>query len=345
MADNQSIQAAVDEVSRRLDLARDRGDMAGEADALSRRSALAVAMGELDRAIADLERSGALYFKLNDPAAEARVSYGRGLLLGREPSRSSEAESALRRSASLAYFVRDPVQEMRAWQQIVQLRERRGDADGALDQLGAMILRLDELGNVRGQVDCLRHVAALEQLRGRAHVGLLRLNAALEKAQSLSDPALVLQVRFEIRALQTASGLVPSGSERWDDLITSATELGESQLLGLAKIQQAAESLRHSNPSAALTVAMEARQHALGATEPLSYLLASLLMAEAQEALGDHAGVIGTLLSCKSTLEKHLGQDAGRSLVWILDSLERRWGAPQLERALIEHRDRAANRA
>ena len=77
----------------------------------------------------------------------------------------------------------------------------------------------------------------------------------------------------------------------------------------------------------ALDYARRSRDSALQATAPVSYLAASVEMAESFQSRGDYADAYGTLATAWATLSDLLGNDTARS--WIepcLIAYQVRWG-------------------
>lgn len=64
------------------------------------------------------------------------------------------------------------------------------------------------------------------------------------------------------------------------------------------------------------------------------YLLASMLLSDAQDKLGNRVSVLVALLTCRSVLAKRMGEEAGQAIDRVLDSMATRWGADGMAEAV-----------
>ena len=65
-------------------------------------------------------------------------------------------------------------------------------------------------------------------------------------------------------------------------------------------------------------------------------------MAEAQEMMGDRVGTLETLLTCKATLQDHVGPVAAQPARDMLEALRRRWGEEVVQEALAQYKARVS---
>lgn len=66
----------------------------------------------------------------------------------------------------------------------------------------------------------------------------------------------------------------------------------------------------------------------------LRYLLASMLLADAQDKLGNRVSVLVALLTCRAVMIRRMGEVAGQSIDRVLDSMATRWGADGMTAAV-----------
>ena len=329
-------ESARAELSTRLERARFRGDRANELDVLIRLAAVEVAGGHVERALPYLDGADDLLAnEIGDDLAAGRVHYIRGQALarlGRDGLASFRAASA----HFLAAEAR--VDELRARLRIVELLQDRQEIEEAILELSKMIADLLGFGSDRGLMDCYRYRAGLHSMVARFDHAISDYDEAVAAAERLGEPDLTLRMRLERRALIPYSARDAESWDDWADLIAEASARGNDQALGDIRLQQAATALRADRFEDGLSLAQEAQQAALDAGQPVLYLMACMLVAEAREGLGDHAGVIEILLTCKASLERAYGREFAAPLLVVLDSLEPRWGPEIFQPALASYR-------
>lgn len=338
---DSAAEARLREAAARVQGHRAAGDKAAEAEARAEKAYLHASAGDFAAAAEELKEARRLHLERNDPRAQAKVAYGCGLVLERVPDRQDEALRAFRDAAALARLAADPAQEMQALHRVVRFHERRGDLAEAQANLTVMIERLEGWKNDAGLFDTYRHRAALEQARAAPDRALADLERALAAAGRLGDRAREVHARLERRALHPATSAPAASWESWEALAHDASGVAAPGLVASVEVQRAAAHGQRGEWAEAAVAAEAAREAALREDAVLSYLLACLLIAEAKNGLGDRVGTLAMLLTCKATLEKRLGPEAGEPLKLVLDALEGRWGKAGLERALAEYRERA----
>ncbi len=326
----------------KLALALDQGDRAGELDCRMRLGALWVAVGEPGRAIPLLNAAKRLLGEgVGDALAAGRVAYIRGQALARTGGDALPAfEEAVRRFRD----GQSRVDELRARLRVVETLQAGRRVEAALVELTGMIADLRKWGADRGLVDCHRMRAGLHALMARFDEAAADYDQAVAAAERLEEPGLALRLRIERRTVLPFADGDAGRWESWEALLAEAAELGEAGLGGDVRLQQAAAALRGDDPDEGLRLAEAARRAALAGDRPVLYLMACLLIAEARELRGDHAGVIEVLLTCKASLERRFGPAFAAPVVTVLDSLEPRWGAARFGEALAKYRAWAAAR-
>lgn len=320
-----------------------------EAEQLARQALALMQQGKPGASANKLGRAARLAREAGDFAEHARYLYSQALMLAQMPQERARAEELWRKSAAAANVAGRIDLEVKALQRIPPLYLEVGDLEGALAHLTALVERMrkhDQTARSADLVGALRDRARLYIHLGttgegnriflrRAHADL---TAAAQLARTLGMATLAFEARLELRSLEAAMPDREHAPETFASLRAEAEALGDSSILGGLAIEQAMAEMRSGLYERALEHADEARQAALDATDPVRYLIACLLMAEAREHLDDRAGVIAILLTCKTSLERLLGTPAGQQVKLVLDSLEHRWGRDGVAEALEAYR-------
>ncbi len=332
-----------DQLTEKLLQARLRGDREQELDILIRLAAVEVASGHPDQALRRLDDADILLGAGGDQdIMTGRAHYIRGhalARLGRDGLASFQAAS----KAFAASAARPD--ELRARLRVVELLQDRQRIEEAILELSKMIPDLLRLQSDRGLADCHRYRASLHAMMARFDEAMSDYDRAVAAAERLGERPLVLRLRLERRALIPYADRDPAKWDDWTELIAEAAALGDHKSVGEIRLQEAAAELRKENFKAGLPLAQRAQQAALDAGQPVLYLMACLLIAEAREGLGDHAGVIEVLLTCKASLEHAFGREFAAPVLVVLDSLEPRWGPEVFAPALEKYRAWAKARA
>lgn len=324
---------ALEALTRQVDEA---SDDEGLAMALSRRAALYVASGDHEHAELDLKFASDAWFRLDRPRDHGRSEYARARVVAQADL--PRAVEYFRRAAALSRVGEDTEYELKARDGIAAAKGALGDYEGSLAEYQASADRLQQLGDGLALSANLRAQAALLQLVGRPNKALAAFDAAVDAAAA--HPAAALEARIERRG--QVNFTVHPDREPLDALVAEAQALGLPTLAGQARLQLAAEQLREGDAATAAATAELARQQALEKVQPILYLMACITLAEARETLGDRPGVIEILLTCKQTLQEHLGRDAAAPVLKLLDAAEQRWGEQAMQEALVVYRKRAA---
>ena len=274
----------------------------------------------------------------------ARALFGQAVAMGPAGQGTADQREVLGQAVSRARLAGDPLTELKARQRIVRTWEEEQDWPAARAELEALLARVSDLGSDRGIADCRRHLATLEIFSGRPNAALAHAEVAITAAARTGDPALIAATRIERRALQSLALSTDREREGFADLRMLAENAGLTGLTSMVDLQEAAECLQAGQVKDGLAAAERGRVGALAAPDLLAYVQACLLIAEGRNEGGDRVGVLDVLLTCKATLEHHLGKEAGVAMVAVLDSLEGRWGAEALREARLGYRRQAAER-
>ena len=362
MTSDPETRAALAELARRIDQHQAAGDRLAEADARARKAEVLVSGDDWRAGAGELGRAAQLAHAAGDLVQQSRYLHTQALLLSRLPGNRAQAEELWRQAIAAARVGGDLAVELAPMQRLAELALREQDWEGALAHTSAAIdrlsgrlsgrlsaARMEDMDLQRRRVGLLRERGRLYQTRGLSQgnrIFLQRAQAdlaqAVDLARALGDAELVLGARVELRVLASAMPGTGAGAppEPLAALRAEADALGAQGVLGSVALEQAAAALRADRPRDALAHAETARQAALDGPDPVRYLLACMLIAEARDALGDRPGVIAILLTCKKSLERILGKDAGQPVTLVLGSLERRWGRDGVEEALQAYRAR-----
>lgn len=326
MSERQALKA-------RVLAARAANDVPAEAALLGDLSAVEVAWGDLDSALAALDRATQLYASLGKDSETALALYGASIVLWKQRpgvpaalKRLEQAEAVARRGGDLALLAR--ILDHKAGMAVAA--KAYVEAAALLNDVAAL---RESIGDNDGRLDAIRRMAAVVSLLGDAKRAFELLSEGLVGAEA-SLPN-VLRARLDLnlfaRSARTPDGRFPvAPGERLEPLgvlLTDAVHSGDHGLAGYIRLQLAADANQNRRPQEAATFAESARQDALNATDPMLYLMACLSIAEAREVLGDRVGVLTILFTCRATLVDLLGEQAGRPVLGVVDSLETRWGA------------------
>ncbi|MCB9759674.1 MAG: hypothetical protein H6739_07510 [Alphaproteobacteria bacterium] len=325
----------------RVTQAQAAGDRLAEADARAHVASSHTLLGQLAEGAAELGQAARLAFNENQLAKQGQYLYTQALLLSRLPEHRAEAEKGFTQARATARFSDDPDTEVKAFQRLVGLYADAQDYDAAVGTLDTFIERLTELGRDEDRVTALRMRASFNLARGATRMPAVvdDLEAAIALCEVMGDEKTALQLRMELRV--TRDFMRPDHvPEDFSAFIDEAESLGDKALLGDARYQAAASAIRAGQYKEALIHAEGARRAALDAPDPVRYLLACMLIAEARDKLGDRPGVLAILLTAKVTLEDYLGKWAGQQVVLVLNSLEHRWGKEGVQIALKAYRAR-----
>lgn len=338
----------LDELDQLVERMRAAGNVAGEAVARGQKALVYATSGDLSAAAGELAKVSALAEEEGRVDELALAQMARGKALTARPADRAQAVEALDQASALFHVLQNRKQEAEALKELAVLDVIAGDLSQAEARFSRAIELLenvdeqdrDEQAGADLIIDLLRLRSRCFVLQKDPDAALADLNAALALAGQRES--LALHIRVERRTVQKyiAEGATP---EQLADLLRDAYRQGDIQVIGDVRLQQAAEALGDGDYRQALALAQEARQAARDAGDLnrfVRYLLASLVMAETQEGLGDRPAVLAALLTCKVYLETHLGPAVGRHVDLLLDTLEERWGRAALAEAVREYRRR-----
>jgi tetratricopeptide (TPR) repeat protein len=193
-----------------------------------------------------------------------------------------------------------------------------------------------------GQIAGLTDTAKASLLRKRANA-LAMSNRFKEAAQDLESAYLLLQQAGDktnaVRTLIEKATTLHQGGDRegvndaLHNAFREARACQDDHALADLQLLEATIALEQQNLSAALAAAEAAREHALAAIAPLSYVSAAVAIADINEASSNHLAAYASLASGWATVSDLLGQEAARSLFETkMLTLRKAWGGEKFAR-------------
>jgi len=243
---------AVAHVEQALAVHRRLGDRAGEARALANLGRVGVRQGRLAPAEAQLEQALALFVGLRDQLGEARMLDLLGFVAARQ-GRLAPAEARLRQALALFGALGDRLGEAESLGHLGTVRARQGRYEAAAGDLRQALTRYRDCGHRDGEAYALAHFGLVSCRLGDLAGAADQLDQAGRLYQRAGDRLGEAQVLVNLGLL--------------------AVELGQPDLAG-ARVRQALELFEQAGDRA-------------GEAEALNAL------GEARHAAGDHAGAAG----------------------------------------------------
>ncbi|MCP5100857.1 MAG: hypothetical protein GY943_35345 [Chloroflexi bacterium] len=307
---------------------------------LSQRAGVYALRQRWEAAAADLGRVAGLAAADGEPFYQARALCGQAKALGNLPEQRDVARQQLRQAAQLYATADDWQHQVEALLQIAHLH--MGD-----DNYQAVLTITEEAVDQIEQVPAAGEtLLEIYQLRATAYLFLLLFDeaiAALEtavsaaKTHNLSQQA--VEIQHQCRSLQS---LVRDDSppESLATLLQAAQAVGTVQVVQDIQLQQAQQDCDNGRYQDAIHQAEQIIMAVRTGTDLhrfIHYLYASLIIAQAEEALNNRVGVLTALLRCKVYLETHLDKGLGLMMDKLLDSLQQEWGTDGLQQAVAAY--------
>ncbi len=306
-------------------------------------------------AAADAYARGAAWAaQSGDRAAEAMCLYGQAHTLMNHPQRMPDILPLLRRVVALAEQIGYRTLAVRAHFLLASVvTHTEGDVDGSLAELTRAIEIL-EAGRHEMLAPAFELAVQVYRTRGTTRwlLGLMAdaqrdLEQALAYARQLRADDLILALETDLGVLAGYTDPALDNTAFLDALYEQARLSGQREVLGDIKLHQAITALRRADLATAHQHAEAARLNALEASDPMRYLrywTACLLQFAIYEERAERREALAILLTCKGTLEKYLGQEAGQLITTFLDTLPERWGAADFQAALQAYREFVAQK-
>ena len=332
------------ELDRQIEEMKAAGNRAAQAALHGQKALLYALARDMRSAALEIAQAGVLAEEDGQYEQLAQAHLARGKALLNQPGQRKAAQESLQKAEALYHTLENRPRQIEALRDLAALDGASGDFESAAGRLSQAISLLAD-----GDDPLL---AELYRLRARAHMlrrdldaALADLDAALDVASKLGDAALALEIRVEqmtVRSLQ--SKMSPA---EMTALLQEAQQSGNLGAVADVQLQRATESFQAGEYRQALEQVQAARRAARDSDDlerHLRYLMASLLMSDVWERLGDRAESLAALLTCKVYLEAHLGPEMGRAMDTLLDGLEKRWGRDGLAEAVQLYEQRVRER-
>jgi tetratricopeptide (TPR) repeat protein len=334
-----STRETLTNLDRLIEELRAEGKLVEAAGALGQQGLIYATMQKWAESAEAFEQAAQLAVEVGEIGGEAMARYGQGMALFHLPERQEEARQVFEQAAALAEESDYHVLAAKAHYILHSFRLDAGDMPGAMTELTAGIDRLDAESEPRLALQMLQTRSSMNFLDFQFDRARSDLDQALAVAQRIGDERSTLGIRLDQQVLKSFSAGDDGGSPDglFKSLLARARQTGNRQIIGEVKLQQAISLLETGRFKQALKRAQEAREITLQSADHgryMRYLVACLLIAQAQERLENRPEVLATLLTCKKTFEGALGKEAGQIVVPFLDALHYRWGPEILQEAL-----------
>lgn len=325
-------------------LARQRGELAKAAELHGEAVTLFALLEQWGQAEQQAEQAAALYEELGEPARARKARYAVGLM--RAQGKGSGATGVLEQALAEAEEAEDHELVRRTAEKLAGVALREEDYPGAGRWIERMATAAADQGDVPRVLEALRLRAFVFQIQGRPRDAWTCLSRALHIARETGETALVLEMRLDLNMLTEhplAEAFVESEAAAaehgdLDQLLADARAQGRPGMVAYALLARGSRAAELGAHARALPDAEAARQAALQAVDPTVYLMACLLIAECQEALGDRLSAMTILFTCQASLGDLLGEEARVPVLHVIDSLEEKWGEETFQRTLSAYR-------
>lgn len=279
-----------------------------------------------------------LAVETGETGGEAMARYGQGMALFQIPARQKEARQAFEQAVALATKSGQRTLAAKAHFILHSFYLEANDLSGSIAQLTSAIDLVDPTHEPQLAVQMYQTRASVYFLSFQLNQAQTDLDEALIAARQSGDKKLILAIQLDRQVLNNLTTANPGKIDALlDSLLAQARQTGNREIMGDVKLHRAIVYLQTGRPKQALRCAQEVRQQVLqssGHQRYMRYLIACLLIAQAQESLEKRPEVLAVLLTCKKTFEANLGKEAGRIVVPFLDALHYRWGPEALQEAL-----------
>jgi tetratricopeptide (TPR) repeat protein len=318
--------------ARRLAEARQRGDADDLAEALAGRANELVRAGRMAEARALLDEAASIHHAHGRVADEARYTQLAGTLCRLEGD-LDEAESRCRRALELCGS-RGPI-AVSAHAELGETALARGDAAGAAAAFRAALDSAGATALADGARAALLRKRAVALTAGGCHVDAIRdLRTAHGLLVRTGDHAGANRSLVEQATAYHHAGLFADAERIVRRALGPAERDGDHAALADLHLLLSAQSLDRRDTAAALSSAQLAREAALAAHAPTSYIGAAHAIAGLADSAGDRVAAYGALATGWVTVGDLLGADLARmSFEPALRDLRKRWGAAAFEDA------------
>ncbi|MCP5096089.1 MAG: hypothetical protein GY943_11085 [Chloroflexi bacterium] len=273
-------------------------------------------------------------------AVAAQLRYAEGNALQQLPQRHKDAIHTLREAQTLYKQAGNATGNRKSHEVLAQIHVERREFDAALSETAAIKTKTPA-----EQIHNLRQQAAIHYLAGDTSKATVVLQQALDMALAEKNERMQLEIEVELQEINSQQSTINNQqSTKSDPIQDLLMRCQQAKLFGMVanlELEQAMAALTAQDWETAVSHAQAARQSAMQSSEMmryLTYLNACLLLTLSYEQLNKDAAVIDTLLTCKNSLQRHLGEPYAQLMREILDSLLPRWGKARFQTALAAYR-------
>lgn len=330
------LKAAVAECERQIRLAVESADTAKEIEFRGRKAALYMFMLDWSTASTELRTIAEMVKGHNETHIEAQSQFVLGQALANIPEQRAEAEGALRQAVALYQQSGDTGREGEALLKLATLYTD-DDYAAAFALLNTGIARFEAIDVAPETLLPLYRFRANCRMQVVDFAGALADMDRVEAlAQGIDDEPLAMAIKTQRAVIEELA----NGDDAPESLARLFASVDAEQTPEEKQLQKALTALKAKRPKSALRKAeavLEKARQATGLRRYSNYLMASLLIAEAQDALNNRVGVLVALLRCKVFLETEVGESVTPYINKVLDRLGDRWGQAGLQEAVREY--------
>lgn len=323
--------ATVAHTAQALAEARAAGEPAAVAEALVAHAERLTAEGRFADAVASLDEAATLH---GDGELAATCTHW-AATLARAAGDLAGADERARRARRLAAPGSDAA--LAAATELAEVELRRGHPSQAVEWLTRGIDETDGLApGARGAV--LRRRATARAAFGRLADAADDAAAAARLLDEAGAPLDALAAALEEVSARWQANDRERAKARLEEVRGAAEQVEALGVLADAAVLEAAMALDEGDADRALEAARRAKDLALEAVAPLTYLSAAVTISELSDQRGDRLEAYRTLATAWATLADLMGRDAAaQALTPRLEALRDRWGAAAFAEVKAAH--------
>lgn len=311
--------ACTDASARHVAAARARGDAMVLAQALLAHADVLAKAVRLDEALQAVDEAAVLQHAHGAVADEQR-----SLLIAAEMSRLLRRHDAARAYAWRVLACADEAAAAQAEALLGGIALDEGDAAGAEVAFTQALRRQP----AAAAPSWWRGRAKARAARGHFNEAALDLETATQCCVNIGDSAAALLASVEAATAWQQARQGERAVALIDSTITSACAAGDHTALGMLALLQATRALEIADAGAARMHLLAARQHALEARAPDTYIASVVALSRLDDRAGDRVQAYTALATGWATVADLLGASLARQAFEpLLKALRERWGA------------------
>jgi len=313
-------------------------DKEGEALLRSERALIYAEEKNFMAAAEDMKRVGEIAIEYGQTAHAAQAMMMRGNLLAADKETWTQATESYENSALLYEQVGESVLAAQAWRQVAGFYIWKKEEKTAVSTLQHAINLLDPETDADLLAQLYETYSRLSWTAGEYD----EADRILQQAQNkLGDSPKIDELNQRQAILQGIIGGSLPMAQAWEMALPMLEPLG---ILDEALID-AIRAYSDEEWADVVNFAAESRQYAREDEDELAilrYVIASLLLADAQDKQNNRVSVLVALLTCRAVLMEEMGEEAAISVDNVLNSLGERWGDDGLKTAVSGYEDYVA---